>query len=480
MRIPPWLFVFGLVLFVGVTGIGAVLSFAIARQVAIDSATIFEDSPLDFSAPPPTLTPLPAPTQVAQAGATSLPPTPIPAGPTATPDPLADLPTWTDTRRINILLMGIDQRSGVQDPDPYRTDTLILVSIDPVAKSAGVLSIPRDLWVNVPGSVPATINTAYSVGEANAYPGGGPALAAETVRQLLGIRVDKYVLINFDVFLAVVRAVAPGGTEICVRDSIYDPTYPDAGLGTIEVRFDPGCQMLDAERLLQYARTRATQGSDFDRAARQQEVLRALREQVVSAGGIANFIGGAPTLWNEVSASVRTNLSFDEILQLGALMGDIPRERIQFGQIDNLYVTFAKTNTGKDVLIPNVNAIRVLLQQVFNPTAELTISDLRQRAEAEGASIVIFNNTTTNGLAISTRDWLSAKGVTIQNVGSIEAPSGADTVIQLYSGNLWTARYLAALMGLPPERIRPGSDGLTSEDIAVLVGPDITAVLNSP
>src|SRR5262249_44346558 len=149
-------------------------------------------------------------------------------------------------------------------------------------------------WVNIPGYKPGRINTANALGDGNGYPGGGPALAAETVRQTLGIPVNKYILINFDVFTTLVSTIAPDGTQICVQQVIDDDHYPDAGNGVIHVHFDPGCQVLDAERLLQYARTRATQGSDFDRASRQQEVLRALRDKVLSVGGITHFITEAP------------------------------------------------------------------------------------------------------------------------------------------------------------------------------------------
>src|SRR5204862_5039824 len=120
------------------------------------------------------------------------------------------------------------------------------------------------------------INTANSTGDSQGYPGGGPALAMETVHQALGITIDKYILINFDVFITLVQTVAPDGVQVCINQVIDDDHYPDAGLGTIHVHFDPGCQVLDAEHLLQYARTRATAGSDFDRAGRQQDVLRAL------------------------------------------------------------------------------------------------------------------------------------------------------------------------------------------------------------
>lgn len=478
MRIPGWLFVIGIILFVGLTGLLSVLAFSVARQIAIDSANII-GQPLSIEqlvAAQPTATSIPAtatPAPTTAPGETAAPT----AQATATLDPAAQY-VWTDPRRINILLLGIDQRTALNETGPFRTDTMMLVSVNPVAKTAGVLSIPRDLWVNIPGYQPGRINTANALGDANGYPGGGPALAAETVRQTLGMPVDKYILINFDVFLSVVNTVSPDGTEICVREVIDDPHYPDAGFGTIHVHFDPGCQILDAEQLLQYARTRATQGSDFDRAARQQEVLRALRDKVLSVGGIAAFIGQAPALWEDLADSVKTNLTLDEILKLGSLLGEIPKDGIQFGVINNLYVDLASTSSGDQVLVPKLNAMRLLIEQVFNPPRSLSLSELRSRAEAENASIVVFNNTDVAGLAGQTRDWLAAKGVNIAQVGNVPIPNNTNTLIHVYTGKTWTARYLASLMGISQDRIEPGADGLTNEDIAIIVGPDIQPILS--
>ncbi len=88
--------------------------------------------------------------------------------------------------RINILLLGIDQREG--ETGPFRTDTMILVGIDPATNAVSMLSIPRDLWVRIPGYGENRINTAHSTGDAKGYPGGGVALAKKTVSQKLGVQ----------------------------------------------------------------------------------------------------------------------------------------------------------------------------------------------------------------------------------------------------------------------------------------------------
>jgi LCP family protein required for cell wall assembly len=482
MKISPLSFVLGVLGLTIATIVCSVIGFNTARIVGKDVALeLGQGSTSTFDASGSLATNTPFPTRqaavsspIAQqlAGGTV---TAAPLEPTRTLDLLADIPQLTDPRRVTILVLGIDQRGNEQGA--FRTDTMILISIDPARRSAGVLSIPRDLWVTIPGFQSGRINTANYVGDNASYPGGGAALAAQTVELNLGIQVDNYVLVNFDVFTTVVNTLAPDGVEVCPTELIDDPDYPDAGYGTISVRFEPGCQVLDATRLLQYARTRATQGGDFDRARRQQEVLRAFRDTLLTAGGLANIIGQVPTLWNEISDAVRTNLTLPELLSLAQLAQTVPSDRITFGVIDNLYVDLAQTSSGDQVLVPRQAAINFLLQQVFNPQGDLSLSDLRTRADAENATIVVFNNTDIPGLASQTRDWLTSRGVSVSQLGNVAEISSAPTVVRDYGGKVWTARYLAALMGLSPDRVLPGADGATSADVMVVVGSDIQALL---
>jgi LCP family protein required for cell wall assembly len=476
MRLSPVSFIIGVVALATATIVCSAVGFTTARSIASEFRSGVEAvSFQDFLREQPTLTPVP--TQIAQvlptlASDVTLAPTEV--LPTPTFDPLADIPPITDPRRFTLLLMGIDQRAG--EVGPFRTDTLILMSVDPVRKTAGVLSIPRDLWVTIPGFQSGRINTANSLGDANGYPGGGPALAAATVELNLGIPVDNYVLINFDVFTQVVQVLAPNGVEVCPPALIEDNGYPDGSYGVISIRFEAGCQRLEAERLLQYARTRHG-NSDFERSRRQQEVLAAFRNEVLNAGGLVNVIGQLPTLWSDVSGNVQTNLTFEQMLSLAQLAQEIPEANIQFGVMDNLYVDLAQTNTGDQVLIPRQAAVNFLLQQVFNPQGDVDIAELRARAEAENASIVVYNNTDIQGLAGQTRDWLTSQGIDVSAVGNLQPITNTTTLIRDYTGKIWTARYLAALLGLSPDQVQPGADGATTGDVMVVVGSDIQTLL---
>ncbi len=403
-----------------------------------------------------------------------------PSAPTA--DPLGELPRITDPRQIRILLLGIDQRSETGESGPFRTDTMMLLNIDPVRKTVGVLSLPRDLWVNIPNFQPQRINTANFIGDNANYPGGGgPALAMETVSTNFGVRVDKYLSVNFDVFTAIVDTIAPSGVPVTVNEVIDDPDYPDDRYGTIYVRFDPGEYRMDAETLLQYARTRATEGGDFDRARRQQQVLDAVRAEVLSAGGVLNFISQAPRLWEELSNNYRTNLTYDEIISLGLLMSEIERDNIHYAVIDNLYVTFGLSPNGEDmVLYPDYGSISDLIQRVFFPQTQLTPAEIKSRADVENAQIYVYNGTNIVGLANDTREWFTGQGVLITDVGNDTNFDGLQTEIRDYGGtHPWTARYIASIMGIPQERIRPGGDGLIAEGVMIVAGQDILPILGA-
>ncbi|MEB2288830.1 MAG: LCP family protein [Anaerolineae bacterium] len=368
-------FVLGWVLVVSLLGIaGAIVTYGFVRDRAaeLDSVIELPDPPQlgrpssgepTPTAPPPT----PASDQSGEA-----PPTPGDAGPGETPaasevgseaQAAAYIP-WDDPRRVSVLLLGVDQRAGEQGTFP--TDTIILLSLDPVGHTAAILSIPRDLWVEYPGlGRSGRINSANIAGDTVSYPGGGgPAYAVRTVEKELGIKIQYYLLINFEVFNTFVDAVGP--VEVCPPEPIDDDQYPDGSYGYISIHFDAGCQELDAERLLQYARTRH-QDSDIGRATRQQEVILSVRNKVLSAGGVAALLPKAPTLWESVQDSIRTNLSFEEIVRLGLRAEKIPSEEIRQAQISFDEVYLSTGSDGEAILVPITSDIRLLIEDLFRP-----------------------------------------------------------------------------------------------------------------
>jgi LCP family protein required for cell wall assembly len=281
-----------------------------------------------------------------------------------TPAASAEIPYWQDPRRVTVLLMGIDQRQGEEGTFP--TDTMILFSVDPVGHTAAILSIPRDLWVDYPGmNQSGRINGANILGDQVAFPGGGgPALAMRTVESMLGVPVNYYVLINFEVFTTLIDVIGP--VEVCPSEPIDDDKYPDGSYGFITIHFDAGCQELNSERLLQYARTRHGD-SDISRGTRQQEVIMAVRQKVLTTGGIMALVPEAQSLWDSLQNNFRTNMSFNDMLSLARTAESVPDGNIRQDQISFEDVSMSTTPEGDSILVPYSSDILSIVQDLFRP-----------------------------------------------------------------------------------------------------------------
>jgi len=296
------------------------------------------------------LSPLP------QTGQASIPT--LPAGQPAPTQIPTSIPLL-DTDRINILVMGIDRRPG--EPFISRTDTMILVSIDSKEKRASVLSIPRDLYVVVPGRGRDRINTAFVYGSTGNNPAGGAMLAMQTVEYNLGVAVHHYLLVDF---AAVIKGVdAIGGIEVTVPTDIYDPAFPDMNYGFDPLYIPAGEHHFDGEMALKYARTRHVD-NDFGRARRQQQVILAARDKVLGLG-VSQLVLQAPTLYQQIGDGIRTDLSLEDILRLGVTAAAIPGENIVNDVLDQRYVSLFTTETGAAVLIPVNERVAPLIQDMF-------------------------------------------------------------------------------------------------------------------
>ena len=166
---------------------------------------------------------------------------------------LIDIAPWDGQSRYTIIVAGLDRRQD-QSNEPVRTDSLMLVSINPTAKRIGLLSIPRDLWVEIPGQEERDrINRAYFLGEVRAT-GGGPRLLQQTVSWNLGMRVHNFVLLDFKVLVDIVNLL--GGVEVTIDYAINDERYPDDNYGYDPFQLAPGTHLLNGDDALRFARTR--------------------------------------------------------------------------------------------------------------------------------------------------------------------------------------------------------------------------------
>jgi LCP family protein required for cell wall assembly len=397
----------------------------------------------------------------------------LPANLTITPTlvPQAGPPPkpWDGASRVTLLVFGLDYRDWASEEGPPRTDTMILVSIDPLTKSAGMLSIPRDLWINIPGSGYGKINTAYPIGEGIKYPGGGPGLAVKTVESFIGVPINFYAQIDFSAFEQFIDEI--DGIDINVPAEIEI-----SPIGGHMTTFQAGMQHFKGPMALAYARARYTAGGDFDRAQRQQQVIFAVRDKILNLNMLPTLVSKAPTLVSELASGIHTNLTVDQMISLAWLGASISMDNIKRGVIAPPdMVTFAKSPDGsQDILKPITSKIRALRDEIFTSTdtaGPTTGSDTAQLIKAEAPRIAILNASGESGLATKTADYL--KGLGIENITTGDAgDTSAVTKITYYVGKPYTLKYLVDLMKIDPNQIHYKSDPASQVDIAITLGSD--------
>jgi LCP family protein required for cell wall assembly len=392
--------------------------------------------------------------------------TTTPLQPVAGPTP----PPWDGAARVTVLVMGLDYRDWEAQEGPPRTDTMILLTLDPIARTAGMLSIPRDLWVNIPGGYNyGRINTAYQLGEAYQVPGGGPQLAMDTVEELIGVPIDYYAQIDFSAFIKFIDEI--GGLKLDIPKKIkIDPLGEDNG-----VRLKPGVQVISGEWALAYARARYTEGGDFDRAKRQQQVILAIRDRILNLNQMPTLVAKSGVLYSELSAGVHTNLSLDQAIKLAWLASQIPEDKIYKEIISPPEdVNFAQSPDGtQEVLKPIADKIRLKRDRVFTNTgpASPVMADmaLPEAMKAEGARVKVLNGSYSPGLAAQTAEYLQAQGVNV--VATENAPALTTyTEITFYSGKPYSVKFLMELFKVDGLRLHAFFDPASPVDIAITVG----------
>ncbi len=386
-------------------------------------------------------------------------------------DPGEPLPRWEGTERVNVLVMGIDQRENEQGP--WRTDTMMVLTLDPVSMTGGMLSIPRDLWVPIPGYEEARINQAHFLGEVYDYPGGGPALAVKTTQYNLGVPIHYYGRFNFSAFEELVDLI--GGIDIYVPEDINDPTYPDEAYGHDPFYIEAGQQHLDGEMALKYARTRHSLGGDFDRAKRQQQVIMAIFERITQPDMLPELAANAPELWQTLQGAVVTDLTLDQIIALARLTSEVNADDIRYAVIDEHYTQFWTTPDEQQVLIPLRDRMREMRDYIFTTEAPSPqhVDDPVARLTEEAAVIQVLNGTGVEGLAGSTTTYLQQQpGLSIAEPGNADHSEYAETLIVVYTGKIYTAEYLVTLFGLPSRAVVHSPDANATHDISFVLGAD--------
>lgn len=380
-------------------------------------------------------------------------------GPTAEP--------WDGVTRVNILLLGLDYEDTEERRVP-RSDTMILLTIDPLSKTAGMMSIPRDMWVNIPGYDYAKINTAYYLGDIYNLPGGGPALAMKTVEEFLGVPINYYAQIDFDAFVKFIDHIK--GVKIDIPEDI------DVGVAgrAAKVHLSAGRITLDGATALAYARARNTEGGDIDRAGRQQQVILGIRDRILDFNMMPLLVANSPALYRDLSSGIHTNLTLDQVIQLALLSQQIDKSNIRHGVITANMFTFGKSPDGLDILKPIPDQIRLLRDEIFTtggPVGPAAIaSDPVELMKAEAARVSVQNATMTPGLASETANYFKSLGMNV--VEETNAELTASSMVIDYTGNPYTVNYLVQTMHIEPARIYNRFDPNAQVDVVVILGND--------
>lgn len=380
-----------------------------------------------------------------------------------------DLPSTT-LDPFTALLVGVDSRDS---PDEgVRSDTLIVVHVDPVDKWASMLSIPRDSMVQVPHVGLQKINVAYAYGHTNAAdlygPGTDPeaaggALAAETVERFLGIKIDYIAQIDFHGFERLVDTF--GGLLIDVPQPLLDPEYPTENYGFERLYIPAGLQVLDGRLALRYARSRHS-GSDFDRSCRQQRVLRAMLREVRQRN-VVDQVALLPEIISDLEASVNTTMPINDLGVIRGLLElaqALSSDRIEQFSInpDNVQVV---AEQGSDIYWDKQDIEVLMARMMAGPEAPEQV-----------ARIQVQNGAGVRGLAMRVTSNLSTQGFAMVEPG--DAPMDYEhTLLIDYTGNAEAVQRLADFLGIEADYIQTTRDIDTppapyNTDIVVVLGAD--------
>ncbi len=401
----------------------------------------------------PTLPPQPTPRlwpspYFGKPGPTQITPVPTPAS------------VFTSTESITFLLVGSDRRTATA-----RTDTMIVVNYQPVPNIVTLISIPRDLFVYIPGWKMQRINAAYQHGLSSKYPTGGTGLLKDTILYNLGIEIDHVAMVNFQGFINIVDTL--GGIEIPIACAytdwhIIDPTKDPEDENNWElVTVGPGVVQMDGDLALWYARSRL-KSDDFDRGRRQQEVIRALYQQAVDL----NIVAHIPDLWNDFQDAVVTDLTLIDILALAPNFARMTSGRIRSYYINRDVVQGWRSPQGAALQLPEQPALNYLLQEALAP--------LTYQEEVHLDTLVEVWNGTPN----PNWDDLAAERLNYGGFASSVSPADKNTYSSTVLVALGTnpdpfqSEVLLKLFGLPTDRLVYEPETTRGAEYRLILGTD--------
>jgi LCP family protein required for cell wall assembly len=408
---------------------------------ATATRTPIPHTPAPTITPTATITPTPSPT---------LTPTPI-----FSPTPLPIAPFTGDV--MHILLIGLDSTQNLRGQN---TDVIIVAAINKDTKQVSLLSIPRDLWVYIPTQGWNRINMAHKFGYRTGYPGSGPGLLADTILMNFGIPIDHWARIDFKGFARVVDEL--GGVDMVVPCPVNLRYKPPTSEEEEEMILEPGVYHMDGVTALRYVRTRRD-GTDFDRARRQHQFLKATWSQFKSPG----IIGKLPGLWSALKGSYQTDLDLGDVLSLAPIALDLKPQRIRSRYIGPDQIVNWTNADGWSVLLPRYDKIQQVVASLYAPPAASG-----DQVANEGARIQVRNGTYRQQLAQIGADALRWEGLEVVDTGLADNPNYKQTQIIVFNDKPKALERLVQLLRVRPENVVQQPDPNQPADIMVILGED--------
>jgi len=381
--------------------------------------------------------------------------------------------------RINILLLGM---GGPGHDGPYLTDTIIIASVKPSTGEVAMISIPRDLGVDIPGSGWRKINSANAIGE-NKRKHWGAAFATELIEETFDIDIHYYVRVDFQAFEDIVNEV--GGVSVNVDRSFTDYEYPAPYDQYQVVSFQQGIRKMNGETALTYARSRHGnngEGSDFARAKRQQKVLLALKEKILSARTLANPVK-IHNIIESLDSHVTTNMEFPDIIEFLKTGRSVNSNKIITVVLDNSpdgYLENAYSPSGSFIMRPkggDFEPIKQLIAHVFEQeeaTTNNTPTQDKTSVPLGDVHIEILNGTWRAGLAARVQKQLEDEGFVVKTLGNTTERPVMESSVYTIQKNI-DSGVLGGIKETLRIPLKQGSGQFThtsTTDVLVILGED--------
>jgi polyisoprenyl-teichoic acid--peptidoglycan teichoic acid transferase len=383
--------------------------------------------------------------------------------------------------RINILLLGM---GGLGHDGPFLTDTMIVASIQPSTGDVAMISIPRDLGVDIPAKGWYKINHANAFGEAK-QSGSGGVLATKVVNETFDADIHYYVRVDFKAVEQIIEGI--DGLTIDVENSFTDTEYPAANYEYQTVSFQKGIQTMDGQTALQYARSRHGnngEGSDFARAKRQQRMILALKEKILSFETLANPIR-IHSIIDTLGTHISTNMDFSDIISMMKLAKSADLTNIKTVVLDTSPGGYLKNGHGQNgafILEPvtgDFDDITYLIEHIFDPDIELkkiTTLEVPEQTQPtlSPAVIEIQNGTWQAGLAARTEKQLENEGIVVTSIGNTgERPIMQSAIYILDPLAQDSAQAIKAMLSIPIKKTSGTITSTPGTELLIILGEDL-------